>query len=178
MGSECAFPDDALVRIKNLIHDLWGEATLTENFNYINECLGIDLDKYLSEQFWKDHTSRFKKKPIYWLFSSNPSKPNTAAFKVLVYMHQMDKYTVSKIQRNYLHPHQEWIKQEIAKAIANETNLSKTELKRLDKLRTWELECRDYNEILKTLALQEIVFDLDDGVSVNYEKFESAVTKI
>lgn len=178
MGSECAFPDDALVRIKNLIHDLWGEATLTENLNFINECLGVDLDKYLNEQFWKDHTNRYKKKPIYWLFSSNPSKPNTAAFKVLVYMHRMDKYTVSKIQRNYLHPHQEWIKQEIVKAIANETNLSKNELKRLDKLRAWELECRDYNEILKTLALQEIVFDLDDGVSVNYEKFDSAVAKI
>lgn len=178
MGSECAFPDDALVRIKNLIHNLWGEATLTENLNFINECLGVDLDKYLNEQFWKDHTSRYKKKPIYWLFSSNPSKPNTAAFKVLVYMHRMDKYTVSKIQRNYLHPHQEWIKQEIVKAMANETNLSKNELKRLDKLRAWELECRDYNEILKTLALQEIIFDLDDGVSVNYEKFENAVAKI
>lgn len=178
MGSECAFPDDALVRIKNLIHDLWGEATLTENLNFINECLGVDLDKYLNEQFWKDHTSRYKKKPIYWLFSSNPSKPNTAAFKVLVYMHRMDKYTVSKIQRNYLHPHQEWIKQERDKLIENESNLSKNELKRLEKLRSWELECRDYNEILKTLALQEIVFDLDDGVSVNYEKFESAVAKI
>ena len=37
MGSECAFPDDAVVRIKNLIHDLWGESTLTENLNFINE---------------------------------------------------------------------------------------------------------------------------------------------
>ena len=178
MGSECAFPDDALVRIKNLIHDLWGEETLTENLNFINECLTVDLDKYLNEQFWKDHTSRYKKKPIYWLFSSNPSKPNAAAFKMLVYMHRMDKYTVSKIQRQYLHPHQEWIKNEIAKAVANESNLSKNELKRLEKLRSWELECRDYNEILKALALNEIVFDLDDGVTVNYEKFEGAVAKI
>jgi hypothetical protein len=178
MGNECAFPDDALVRIKNLIHDIWGEETLTENLNFINECLTVDLDKYLNEQFWKDHTSRYKKKPIYWLFSSNPGKPNAAAFKVLVYMHRMDKYTVQKIQRNYLHPHQEWIKNEIAKAVANESNLSKNELKRLEKLRSWELECRDYNEILKTLALQEIVFDLDDGVTVNYEKFEGAVAKI
>lgn len=178
MGSECAFPDDALVRIKNLIHDLWGEETLTENLNFINECLTVDLDKYLNEQFWKDHTSRYKKKPIYWLFSSNPSKPNAAAFKVLVYMHRMDKYTLSKIQRQYLHPHQEWIKNEIAKAVANESNLSKNELKRLEKLRSWELECRDYNEVLKTLALQEIVFDLDDGASVNYEKFEGALAKI
>jgi hypothetical protein len=48
MSSECAFPDDALVRIKNLIHDLWGEDTLTENSNFINECLGTDLDKWLT----------------------------------------------------------------------------------------------------------------------------------
>jgi hypothetical protein len=67
---------------------------------------------------------------------------------------------------------------EIAKAVANESNLSKNELKRLEKLRSWELECRDYNEVLKSLALQEIVFDLDDGVTVNYEKFEGAVAKI
>ena len=178
MGSECAFPDDALVRIKNLVHNLWGEETLTENLNFINECLGTDLDKYLNEQFWKDHTSRYKKKPIYWLFCSNPKKPQASAFKVLVYMHRMDKYTVSKIQRQYLHPHQEWIKNEIAKAVTNESNLSKNELKRLEKLRSWELECRDYNEVLKTLSLQEIDFDLDDGVTVNYEKFEGAVAKI
>jgi hypothetical protein len=112
------------------------------------------------------------------LFCSNPKKPQASAFKVLVYMHRMDKYTISKIQRNYLHSHQEWIKQEIENAVANESNLSKSDLKRLDKLRIWELECRDYNETLKALALNEITFDLDDGVAVNYEKFEGAVAKI
>jgi hypothetical protein len=178
MGSECAFPDDALVRIKNLIHTVWSENSQIENSNFINECLGMDLDKWLTEKFWGYHTSMYKKKPIYWLFSSNAKKPQAAAFKVLVYMHRMDKYTVSKIQRNYLHPHQEWIKLEIEKLLRDEANLSKTELKRLEKLRTWEIECRDYNEILKTLALQEIDFDLDDGVTVNYEKFETAVAKI
>lgn len=178
MGSECAFPDDALVRIKELVHDLWDEATLTENLNFINECLGVDLDKWLTEKLWGYHTSMYKKKPIYWLFCSNPKKPQASAFKVLTYMHRMDKYTVSKIQRNYLHPHQEWIKKEIENAVANESSLSKTDLKRLDKLRVWEIECRDYNETLKALALNEITFDLDDGVSVNYEKFEGAVANI
>lgn len=178
MGSECAFPDDALVRIKELVHDFWGEATLTENLNFINECLGVDLDKWLTEKLWGYHTSMYKKKPIYWLFCSNPKKTQASAFKVLTYMHRMDKYTVSKIQRNYLHPHQEWIKKEIENAVANESSLSKTDLKRLDKLRMWEIECRDYNETLKALALNEITFDLDDGVTVNYEKFEGAVANI
>ena len=178
MGSECAFPDDALVRIKNLIHTVWSENSQIENSNFINECLGMDIDKWLTEKFWGYHTSMYKKKPIYWLFCSNPKKPQAAAFKVLVYMHRMDKYTVSKIQRNYLHPHQEWIKLEIEKLLRDEANLSKIELKRLEKLRNWEIECRDYNEVLKTLALNEVVFDLDDGVTVNYEKFEGAVAKI
>ena len=57
-------------------------------------------------------------------------------------------------------------------------NLSKQEIKRLEQLRNWELECRDYNEVLKELANQQIEFDLDDGVDTNYAKFEGAVAKI
>lgn len=178
MGEDCAFPDDALVRTKDLVHAVWGEDSLTENINFIHDGLGMDLHKWLTEKFWGYHTSMYKKKPIYWLFSSNVKKPQNAAFKVLVYMHRMDKYTVQKIQRNYLHPHQEYIKREIVKLSDNEENLSKQEMKRLEQLRNHELECRDYNEVLKELANQQIEFDLDDGVDTNYAKFEGAVAKI
>lgn len=178
MGEDCAFPDDALVRTKDIIHAIWREETLTENLNFLHECLGMDLHKWLTEKFWGYHTSMYKKKPIYWLFSSNAKNPQNAAFKVLVYMHRMDKYTVQKIQRNYLHPHQEYIKREITKLIENEENLSKQEQKRLEQYQNWELECRDYNEVLKELANQQIEFDLDDGVDVNYAKFEGAVAII
>lgn len=178
MGEDCAFPDDILVRTKELIQAIWGEDSLTENINFIHDALGMDLHKWLVEKFWNFHTSMYKKKPIYWLFSSNVSKPQNAAFKVLVYMHRMDKYTVQKIQRNYLYPHQEHIKREIENLTENESDLSKSEMKRLEQLRNWELECRDYNEVLKGLANQQIEFDLDDGVSVNYEKFAGAVAKI
>ena len=178
MGEDCAFPDDALVRTKDMVYAIWGEDSLTENINFIHDALGMDLHKWLTEKFWGYHTSMYKKKPIYWLFSSNVKKPQNAAFKVLVYMHRMDKYTVQKIQRNYLHPHQEYIKREIEKLSDNEENLSKQEIKRLEQLRNHELECRDYNEVLKELANQQIEFELDDGVSVNYAKFEGAVAKI
>ncbi len=178
MGEDCAFPDDGLVRTKDLVHAVWGEGSLTENINFIHDALGMDLHKWLTEKFWGYHTSMYKKKPIYWLFSSNVKKPNNAAFKVLVYMHRMDKYTVQKIQRSYLHPHQEYIKREIEKLSDNEENLSRQELKRLEELRNHELECRDYNEVLKELANQQIEFDLDDGVDANYAKFEGAVAKI
>jgi len=178
MGEDCAFPDDALVRTKDLLLAIWGEKTLTENINFLHECLGMNLHKWLTEKFWSYHNSLYKKKPIYWLFTSNPKKPQNAAFKVLVYMHRMDKYSVQKIQRNYLHPHQEHIKRELEKLRDNEENLNKEELKQLEQLQNWELECRDYNEVLKELANQQIEFDLDDGVTVNYEKFEGAVAII
>jgi len=48
----------------------------------------------------------------------------------------------------------------------------------LEQLRNLELECRDYNEVLKKLANQQIEFHLDDGVDANYTKFEGAVAKI
>lgn len=178
MGENCAFPDDVLVRLKQMLLAVWGEETLVENINFLQECLGMDLHKWLTEKFWGYHTSMYKKKPIYWLFTTNPKKPQNAAFKVLVYMHRMDKYTVQKIQRNYLHPHQEYINQEIERLRSNELNLSKQELKRLETLMQWQLECRDYNEVLKELANQQIEFDLDDGVDVNYAKFHGAVAVI
>ncbi|MCU4173934.1 BREX-1 system adenine-specific DNA-methyltransferase PglX [Carboxylicivirga sp. N1Y90] len=178
MGDNCAFPDDALVRMKDIMYAIWGEETLTDNVNFLHECLGMDLHKWLNNQFWKYHTSMYKKKPIYWLFASNASKPQNAAFKVLVYMHRMDKFTAQKIQRNYLHPHQEYLKQEREKLEENEITLSREEVKRLEQIRNWEIECRDYNEVLKNLATKQIEFDLDDGVTVNYAKFEGAVAKI
>lgn len=178
MGENCAFPDDALSRVVKLIQSIWGEDTLTENINFLQECLGMNLHKWLTEKFWGYHTSMYKKKPIYWLFTSNLKKPQSAAFKVLVYMHRMDKYTVQKIQRSYLYPHQEHIKQEVEKLEANEGNLNREEQKQLEELYNWQIECRDYNEVLKELANQQIEFDLDDGVTVNYAKFEGAVAKI
>lgn len=93
-------------------------------------------------------------------------------------MHRMDKYTVQQIQRNYLYPHQEYLKGEIEKLAQDEDSLNRDQQKRLEQLRYWQLECRDYNEVLKTLANQQLEIDLDDGVTVNYTKFEGAVAKI
>ena len=180
MGNDCAFPDDALKRTTELVYAIWGEDSLTENINFIHNALGMDLHKWLTEKFWPYHVSgkMYKKKPIYWLFSSNVRRPQNAAFKVLVYMHRMDKYTANKIQRKYLYPHQEYIRREIERLVANEANLSRDDLKQLEQLRKWEIECRDYSEVLKELANKEIAFDLDDGVTENYKLFEGAVANI
>lgn len=178
MGEDCAFPDDVLVQLKKLLHAIWGEDSLTANINFLQQSLGTNLHNWLTTKFWKYHTGMYKKKPIYWLFASNPKKPEKSAFKVLTYMHRMNKFTVQQIQRNYLYPHQEYIKGKLQALKENEASLSREEQKELEKLQSWELELRDYNEVLKDLANQQIEFDLDDGVNVNYEKFEGAVAKI
>jgi hypothetical protein len=178
MGEDCAFPDDVLAQAKKLLHAIWGEDSLTDNLNFLQQSLGSNLHNWLTIKFWKYHTGMYKKKPIYWLFASNPKKPEKSAFRVLVYMHRMDKFTVQQIQRNYLYPHQDYVKSKLLSLKENEANLSREEQKELEKLQSWELELRDYNEVLKDLANQQIEFDLDDGVSVNYEKFEGAVAVI
>jgi hypothetical protein len=178
MGDDGSFADDVLSQLKHLLIAIWGEETLTENINFMQECLGMSLHKWITEKFWSYHTRMYKKKPIYWMFCSNPAQPQKAAFRVITYMHRMDRFTVQQIQRKYLYPHQEYIREAIRSLRDNESSLGKQELKRLEQLQQWEMECRNYNEVLKELANQQIAFDLDDGVSVNYAKFEGAVAAI
>ncbi len=56
--------------------------------------------------------------------------------------------------------------------------LLKTDAKRLDDLRSSEIECREYDKVMKDYADKQIEIDLDDGVKVNYAKFEDIVTEI
>lgn len=180
MGSACAFPDDAVKRVDDIIHRIWGDASHTENLNFINQCLGMDYEKWMCEQFWAYHISgtMYKKKPIYWLFCSNPKSPQKSAFRVLVYMHRMDAYTVQKILRNYLHPHIEYVKGKYEEMHANEANLTKQEFKAYENLAKQISELKEYEQKLKEVANQQITFDLDDGVKVNYAKFEGVVAVI
>jgi len=175
MGSESAFPDGVVIKVKHLLIATWGEETLTDNLNFIRECLGMDMERWLTEKFWGFHVRMYKKCPIYWLFTSNPESTQSSAFQVLVYMHRLDKYIVQKIRNNYLHPHQSWLKREIEKLIEDEASLSREDQKRLTNLQHSEFECRDYDEILKGLANRQIEIDLDDGVKINIAKFKPAV---
>ena len=86
MGNNCNFPDDAVIRINELLDTIWGHEVRTENINFMQECLNKDLDKFLVKDFYKYHCKMYKKKPIYWLFSSK-----TGAFQVLVYMHRYEQ---------------------------------------------------------------------------------------
>lgn len=173
LGSYGRFSDDIVFRIKHFIEVVWGEETLTENINFIQQCLDQDLEDYLVEEFWYYHCKVYQKKPIYWLFSSE-----NGYFQVLVYMHRMNKFTVQKIRNNYLLKHLQYLRSEIAELEKRSSSLSKSDAKWLDELRSAEIECREYDKLMKDYADKQIEIDLDDGVKVNYEKFEGIVAEI
>ncbi|HEY9169439.1 MAG TPA: BREX-1 system adenine-specific DNA-methyltransferase PglX [Lutibacter sp.] len=173
MGLNCNFPDDALQQINQLLDTIWGANTRTDNVNFIQECLNKDLEKFLVTDLYKYHCDMYKKKPIYWLFASPKG-----AFQVLVYMHRMNAFTVEKIRANYLLEHLKNLRSEEGLLKANESNLNTQEAKRLDQIRKDITECETYDMELKNVADQQIVFDLDDGVTENYKLFETVVAKI
>lgn len=173
LGSYGKFSDDIIIRVKHFIELVWGEETLTENINFIQQCLDQDLEDYLVNEFWYYHCKVYQKKPIYWLFSSE-----NGYFQVLVYMHRMNKFTVQKIRNNYLLKHLQFLRSEIAELEKRSSSLSKSDAKWLDDLRSAEIECREYDKLMKDYADKQIEIDLDDGVKVNYAKFEDIVTEI
>ncbi len=174
MDEESPFADNAVSRMKDFVSTVFGADHLAENLNYIRECLGITLEKYFLTGFWKDHLARYQKRPIYWLFQSNNKNP---AFQVLVYMHRMDAYSCEKV-RTYLLSYIDYLKQRINQLEQNAETLSPAETRKLIKMKDNLKECLSYEERLHHVANQQIAFDLDDGVKVNYAKFGDVLAAI
>jgi len=191
MGRDSPFSDDAVYRMRDIVRLIWGDETLTENLNFINEALSVGrsrglvnehektMEGWLVGDFWDWHKSLYSvpyygKKPIYWLFQSPEGH-----FQVLVYMHRMDKYTPQRVRQDYLQRYQEWLRREIESLESKgEETLSGDDAKRLDTLREAAADCRKYDAILKDVADQQIEIDLDDGVQNNYPKFGEAVADL
>lgn len=93
-------------------------------------------------------------------------------------MNRMDRFTLSKIRNQYLHPHQEHLQSQYDALDARAENLAKDEAKRLDILGKQIIECRDFDDRLKASANQQITFDLDDGVTENYKLFAGVLGEL
>jgi len=181
------FGDDIVSRFVDFVHTVYGEESLAENLDFVADAIGRKsgetaretLRRYFLNDFFKDHTQTYKKRPIYWLFTSGKEK----AFNCLVYMHRYDKTTLSRIRTDYLHEYQIRLdaeKKDLLNVIegdstTKEINAAKKQLKSLDKKID---ELKAYDELLHHMADMQIEMDLDDGVKVNYEKFKGLVAPI
>ncbi|MBC0049989.1 BREX-1 system adenine-specific DNA-methyltransferase PglX [Escherichia coli] len=178
------FEDDVTSRVKEFIRTVWGEEHLQENLEFIAESLCLyaikpkkgesaleTIRRYLSTQFWKDHMKMYKKRPIYWLFSSGKEK----AFECLVYLHRYNDATLSRMRTEYVVPllaryqaNIDRLNDQLDEASGGEATRLKRERDSLIKKFS---ELRSYDDRLRHYADMRISIDLDDGVKVNYGKF-------
>lgn len=165
--------DHISLRFKTWLSIAFGEENFMDNLNFVERTLDKRLEDYFLKDFWKDHKKMYQNRPIYWLFSSKKG-----AFQCIVYMHRMNAYTAEKVRTQYLLPHIEWLMTRQAEMQANAANLSTRERRELDNIGKQIDECREYHDRLHVVADQQIAFDLDDGVLVNYAKFGDVLAKL
>ena len=175
------FEDDIVGRFVEFVKTCFGEETLEENLDFIAGALSKSnkpsrekIRDYMLKNFFNDHKKTYKKCPIYWQFTSG--KQN--GFNCLVYMHRYEPSLVARIRTDYLHKTQKSIEQAISNCdnIINHSS-SNTEINKATKdknrLQKQLQETQEYDEALAHIANQNIEIDLDDGVKVNYAKFQN-----
>jgi hypothetical protein len=174
------FTDDIVSRFKQFLKATFGAESLAENLDFIAGALSNSkngtkspektIRDYFLKSFFKDHTRTYKKRPIYWLFTSGKGR----GFNALVYMHRYDKTTLAKMRTDYLLELESKLDARID-MLSPDSAKDKQERERLS---AQIEELAAYDEVLNNKALRFIDIDLDDGVVVNYAKFEGLVEKV
>ena len=130
------------------------------------------IRRYLSAGFFKNHLKTYKKRSIYWPFSSGKQR----AFECLVYLHRYNKATLPRMRSNYVTPLQgkfnarlDYLRTE--RDAADKVSAKKKIQKEIDILKKKQAELTAFDIELRHYADMKISLDLDDGVKVNYGKF-------
>lgn len=193
LSTDSWFEDDVATRLEAFVCTVWGKETLEENLQFIADSLCLDaikpvkkggetsretLRRYLSTQFYKDHLKTYKKRPIYWLFSSGKEK----AFECLVYLHRYNEATLPRMRTEYVTPLLGQMAGRIERLRLQQTEASTSDAKRIgkeiDSLTKQLAELRAFDDQLKHHADMRITLDLDDGVKVNYGKFGTLLSDV
>jgi type II restriction/modification system DNA methylase subunit YeeA len=180
------FSDDATERFHKFLRVTFGEEHYEENLQFVEQALNIkgkrdySIRDYFLGEFYTDHVRRYKKRPIYWLFSSSKG-----SFNALIYMHRYRPDTVSVVLNDYLREFRTKLTSsknhlEAVSISASSSQSEKTKaIKDMEKLAKMIAEMEDYErEVLYPLAAKRVELDLDDGVKVNYRKLGAALKKI
>lgn len=181
------FEDDAANRLQEFLQAVWGKATIDENMAWLAESLGgkesetpiESIRRYLSNSFYKDHLQTYKKRPIYWHFSSGKQ----GAFQALVYLHRYNEGTLARMRSEYVVPLMGKLKARIEMLekdanSANSTAVRNKLNKEIEQLNKKQFELQTYDEKLRHYADMRIKLDLDDGVKVNYGKFGDLLSDV
>lgn len=176
------FEDDIVSRFIEFVRTVYSEETLEENLDFIADSIGRKpsetarqaIRRYFIKDFYKDHLKVYQKRPIYWMFESGKND----GFKALVYMHRYNEQTVARVRTDYLHTLQRKYEAEMQRQqliVDSEEYTAKDRTaakKKIDRIAKQIEECREYDQVVAHLANEKITIDLDDGVKVNYDKFQ------
>ncbi|MDU1604743.1 MAG: BREX-1 system adenine-specific DNA-methyltransferase PglX [Clostridium sp.] len=176
------FEDDIVSRFIDFVRTVYGNETLEENLDFIADSISRKpsetarqaIRRYFIKDFYKDHLKVYQKRPIYWMFESGKND----GFKALIYMHRYNEQTAAKVRTDYLHTLQRKYEAEIQRQqliVDSEEYTAKDRTaakKKIDRISKQIEECREYDQIVAHLANEKKSIDLDDGVKVNYEKFQ------
>lgn len=162
-------------------------SSAVKNLKWIAEQLGAKASetpietvrRYFSTSFFKDHLQTYKKRPIYWLFSSGKQK----AFECLVYLHRYSENTLPRMRHEYVLPLMNKLTAQIEISEQQIENAETTsEANKLGKqkeiLIKKQTELAQFDEKLRHAADLKINLDLDDGVKVNYGKFGDLLAEV
>jgi type II restriction/modification system DNA methylase subunit YeeA len=180
------FTDDIAERFRKFLRVAFGEEHYEANLQFVEQGLNIkgkrnySIRDYFLGEFYTDHVKRYKKRPIYWLFSSPKG-----SFNALIYMHRYRPDTVSVVLNDYLREfrtkltsHKNHLEAVSISASSSQGEKTKA-LKEIEKITKMIAEMEEYErEVLYPLATEQVEIDLDDGVKVNYAKFGKALKKI
>ena len=177
--------DDIVAHTIEFLKAAYGEETLEANLRYIADALGGEgkpsrdvIRQYFLKDFYPDHLQVYKKRPIYWMLDSG--KKN--GFKAIIYMHRYTPDMLARIRTDYVHETQERYRTQIANLEDQLQGAAKGQAvklqKQLKKLSEQLRECSEFEEKVHHLADRMIEIDLDDGVKVNYAKFQDVLAKI
>lgn len=175
------FEDDIVGRFFDFLRITFSEETFEKNLDFIAEALTKRstetsrqrIRRYFLNEFYKDHVKMYQKCPIYWQFDSGKND----GFKALVYMHRYEPGLAARVRTDYLHLLQRKYEAEMIRLdMTLEEDISVADKagtkKRKEKLQKQLLECQQYDQVIAHVAYQKIAIDLDDGVKVNYAKFQ------
>lgn len=179
------FTDDITDRLREFLRVSFGDEHYDENLSFIETALGkngkpLSIRDYFLKDFYADHVKRYKKRPIYWLFSSPKG-----SFNALIYMHRYRPDTASVVLNDYLREFRTKLaaRKSHLDQVSISSNASAAEktqaLKEIEVLKKDIVELEGYErDVLYPLATQQLEIDLDDGVKTNYGKFGAALKKI
>ncbi|MGN8647572.1 BREX-1 system adenine-specific DNA-methyltransferase PglX [Gracilibacillus sp. HCP3S3_G5_1] len=182
------FENDIIVRLREFLSVAYSPDTVDENVRWLAESLKMKknespeerLRRYFLDEFFKDHCKTYQKRPIYWLVDSGKQK----GLRTLIYMHRYQPDTMATIRFDHLQEIQAKYQNEIEMIDTRLANpsLSATDRRNLEKAKiAYQKKIEELQEFDKHLAVyanEQIEIDLDDGVKVNYAKFDKVLAKI